>query len=173
MRNAKGFTLIELLVVVAIVAILAAALIPNILNARARALQAAAQTYARDILIALESVQSVFTQVDWRQTLFVNGFIPVVSSGTVANNVSNWRDGARNLVNPPVAVNFNEFLKAPGRTGIVTGAVVARGPTTNPEPAICVIQRVGTTLNAYSLYPDSNQFRSRLSVPSDIPSYCP
>ncbi len=170
MRNTKGFTLIELLVVVAIVAILAAALIPNILNARARALQAAAQSYARDILIALESVQSAFSQVDWRETVFATGFIPIVHSGMLLSYGS-WRDSARNPVSPPILVNFSDFLKAPGRTGIVTAGVVLRGSPS--QPVICVIQRVGNTYNAYSLYPDDNQFRSRLRAPSDSPTSCP
>jgi prepilin-type N-terminal cleavage/methylation domain-containing protein len=170
MRNAKGFTLIELLVVVAIVAILAAALIPNILNARARALQAAAQSYARDILIALESIQSTFSQVDWRETALGNGHIQIVTSGALLS-YNTWRDGARNPVTPPVTVDFSDFLKAPGRTGIVEAGVVLRG--TPSQPVICVIQRVGTTYNAYALYPDDNQFRSALRIPATLLSYCP
>src|SRR5690606_40412451 len=51
MRNRKtqGFTLIELLIVIAIIGILAAVLIPNLLNARARAFDTAAQTCLKEI----------------------------------------------------------------------------------------------------------------------------
>ena len=164
MRNTKGFTLIELLIVVAIVAILAAVLIPNILNARSRALQAAAQSYARDILIALESIQSTFTQVDWRQTA-LNQTITVVSGGTLQANVNPpWYDSAGNSLNTASPeVNFADFLKNPGQTGIQAAIVGKKTVGGENLVLICVSQKVGNNFNIYSLYPDTNQFLAKLN----------
>jgi type IV pilus assembly protein PilA len=161
MRNTKGFTLIELLIVVAIVAILAAVLIPNILNARSRALQAAAQSYARDILIALESVQSTFTQVDWRQTALATP-ITVVRNGELTTVDRGWRDGAGNELTPSPEVKFENFLKKPGQTGI-EAAIVGKKTVGDDVVVICVSQKVGNKYNIYSLYPDTNQFLAKLN----------
>lgn len=61
MRNAKGFTLIELLIVIAIIAILAAVLIPNLLNARKNANTVTAQNYIRNVATEVEAQRDLQT----------------------------------------------------------------------------------------------------------------
>ncbi|WP_019551620.1 prepilin-type N-terminal cleavage/methylation domain-containing protein [Thermus scotoductus] len=78
MRNAKGFTLIELLIVIAIIAILAAVLIPNLLNARKNANTVAAQSYVRNVATAVEAARNPTT-----------GALPDLKDGNCTNFISN------------------------------------------------------------------------------------
>jgi type IV pilus assembly protein PilA len=57
----KGFTLIELLIVIAIIATLAATLIPNLLQARQKGHLSAAQSFIRNTVSVVESQRDQIT----------------------------------------------------------------------------------------------------------------
>ena len=68
-KNRHGFTLVEIMIVVAIISLLAAIAIPNLLRARHNANEAAAITALRTISTCCESFRSVQTPLTYPANL--------------------------------------------------------------------------------------------------------
>jgi prepilin-type N-terminal cleavage/methylation domain-containing protein len=73
MRKQKGFSLIELLIVVAIILIIAAIAIPNLLRARMAANEASAVASIRTINTAMVTYNSTYPTVGYSATLVALG----------------------------------------------------------------------------------------------------
>jgi type IV pilus assembly protein PilA len=85
MRRQKGFSLIELLIVVAIILIIAAIAIPNLLRARMAANESSAVESMRAINTGMISYQSSYPTLGYAATLAnLGGASPCVPSSTSA-----------------------------------------------------------------------------------------
>src|ERR1700741_2286369 len=98
-RKAKGFTLIELLIVVAIIGIIAAIAIPNLLNAIDRGKQKRTMSDIRSVCTAVESY-AVDTNIYPNgslakvQTVLSPTYIKTMPTRDGWSNALVWTDGA-------------------------------------------------------------------------------
>jgi len=134
-RNAKGFTLIELLIVVAIIGIIAAIAIPNLLNAIDRGKQKRSMSDIRSIGTAVESYA-----VD------VN-FYPYSANMAALENVVEpiyiktmpLKDGWNNPLIYTPATGTGYTVGSGGKDGGALTVVGVGGATTNFDDAIIFI----------------------------------
>ena len=129
-RNAKGFTLIELLIVVAIIGIIAAIAIPNLLNAIDRGKQKRTMADLRSIGTAVESYavdNNVYPQATDAATLTAS-VAPIYIKVMPAND--GW-----SRVFQVTATTVDYTLSSNGKDGTATSC--AAGVTTLFNEDIC------------------------------------
>jgi len=93
--NRKGFTLVEIMIVVAIIALLAAIAIPNLLRARVNANESAALATVKTYLTALQSYAGANPNLGYPANINVlaTATPPYVETALAGANVNNQRQG--------------------------------------------------------------------------------
>lgn len=140
-RNQKGFTLIELLIVVAIIGIIVAIAIPNLLNAIQRAKQRRSMGDARTIATACEAYAVDLNRYPPAAGYTLPGGMTITWS-TTCGNMQNYvqptyvakvplADGWNSWFNYSTDANYQHyFVRSAGKDGSVQGTP-NWGPTTN------------------------------------------
>jgi len=121
MIGKRGFTLVEIMIVVAIIALLAAIAIPNLLRARHNANEGAAIGALRTISTASESFRAAQTPTTYAASLAVMGAaVPPYIDNALAGAVA--APGRQGYIYAYVLVNANQYTctaspTVPGTTG--------------------------------------------------------
>jgi len=159
-RNASGFTLIELLIVIAIIGILAAIAIPNLLNALQRGKQKRSMADIRTLSTAIESYNvdnsaypPAVTCPNPLPTTFVtlgSGSWTLLKPTYIAEPA--FQDGWHNPLRYAVDNQFFSYvLLSPGRDGLQDWTTASCGTTTDFNSDI--VYSNGTFIQ----YPDGPQ----------------
>ena len=144
-KNQKGFSLIELLIVVAIILIIAAIAIPNLLRSKMAANEASAVGSIRTIVTASITYNSTYGN-QFEATLATLG--PGAATGCKAAGLLD-----------PLLSGVNPATANPQKSGYKF-TYTATGAATNPVPAGCVAGSAGFVIAAQPITPGTTGNRS-------------
>jgi type IV pilus assembly protein PilA len=137
MRRTKGFSLIELLIVVAIILIIAAIAIPNLLRAKIAANEASATGSMRTISVSEETYNLAYPTIGYTDLPTLGGATPCTPSSTTAcmidSVLTTGNKAGYNFVSTPSASNGS-----PNDEFLITGVPASLGVT--GEKGFCTVE---------------------------------